>query len=92
MPTEPREQRDVSPCIALDVGDPVAVVLGVEAARHQEDDVDQPPDAHAAQGQQLSDGGAGLAEAEAVEAEEAEQDGVEERRQEVVVRIPEMLR
>ena len=37
---------------------------------------------------QFSDGGAGLPEAEAVEAEEAEQDGVEERGQEVVVRVP----
>ena len=78
----------MSPCIYLDVGDPVAVVLGVEAAGHQQDDVDQPPDAHASQGQQLADCGAGLAEAESVEAEEAEQDGVEEGRQEVVVRVP----
>ena len=35
----------------LDVGHPVAVVLRLEAAGHEEDDVDQPPHAHATQGQ-----------------------------------------
>ena len=73
--------------LALDVRDPVAVVLRVQPAGDQQDDVDEPPDSHAAEGEELPDCGARLAQAEAVQPQEAQQDRVEQRRQEVVVGI-----
>ena len=67
--------------------DPVGIIIRVEMARHQEEDVHDPPDAEAAEGEKLADPGAGEAETEPVQAQEAEEDAVEEGRHEVVVGV-----
>ena len=69
------------------VWNPVGVIFRSEFSGDEQDDVDDPPDAEATHGQELSDGGARLSEAEPVEAQKPEEDGVEEGRQEVVVRV-----
>lgn len=69
------------------VGAPVAVVAGHEAAGDEQDEVDEPPDAQAAQREQLPHGGARVAQAEAVDPETAQEEGVEQRGDEVVSRV-----
>ena len=53
----------------------------------EEEDVDHPPDAETSESEELADSGAGEAETEPVQAEEAEEDAVEEGRHEVVVGV-----
>lgn len=69
------------------VGAPVAVVAGHEAAGDEQDEVDEPPDAQPAQREQLPHGGARVAQAEAVDPETAQEEGVEQRGDEVVSRV-----
>lgn len=70
------------------VGAPVAVVAGHEAAGDEQDEVHEPPDAQSAQCQQLAHRRARVAQAEAVDAEAAQEEGVEQRGDEVVARVP----
>ena len=56
-------------------------------SRHQEEDVHDPPDAEAAEGEQLADPGASEAQTEPVQPQEAEEDAVEEGRHKVVVGV-----
>jgi len=67
---------------------PVAVVAGHQATGDEQDQVHEPPDAQAAQGEQLPDGGAGVAQAEAVDPEAAQEEGVQQRGDEVVAGVP----
>ena len=55
--------------------------------RDQEEDVHDPPDAEAAEGEKLADPGASEAETEPVQPQEAEEDAVEEGRHKVVVGV-----
>ena len=56
-------------------------------SRHQEEDVHDPPDAEAAEGEKFADPGASEAETEPVQSQEAEEDAVEEGRHKVVVGV-----
>ena len=56
-------------------------------SRDEEEDVHHPPDAESAQSEELAHPGAGEAETEPVQAEEAEEYAVEEGRHEVVVGV-----
>ena len=56
-------------------------------AGDQEEDVHDPPDAEAAEGEKLADPGASEAETEPVQSQEAEEDAVEEGRHKVVVGV-----
>ncbi len=68
-------------------GHPIATVLWLKLSRDYEHNVDDPPHSQAAQRQKLAHGGAGLAQAKPVQADEAQEDGIEEGGQEVVVRV-----
>lgn len=70
------------------VGAPVAGVAGHEAAGDEQDQVHEPPDAQTPQGEQLPHRRARVAQAEAVHAEAAQEEGVEQRGDEVVPRVP----
>lgn len=74
-------------CVSV-VGAPVAVVAGHQAPGDEQDQVHEPPDSKASQGEQLSNGGAGVAQAEAVHPETAQEEGVEQRGDEVVAGVP----
>lgn len=67
---------------------PVAGVAGRQAAGDEQDEVHEPPDAQAPQGQQLPHRRARVAQAEAVHPEAAQEEGVEQRGDEVVPRVP----
>lgn len=69
------------------VGAPVAVVAWHESSGDEEDQVHEPPDAQAAQRQQLPHGGARVSQAEAVHAETAQEERVQQRGDEVVTRV-----
>ena len=56
-------------------------------ACHQEEDVHDPPDPETPEGEKLADPGAGEAQTEPVQSEEAEEDAVEESRHKVVVGV-----
>ena len=71
----------------LDERDPVRIIVRVEVAGDEETDIDDPPDAETAESEKLADSGAGEAETEPVQVEEAEEDAVEEGRHEVVVGV-----
>lgn len=66
------------------VGAPVAVIAGHQAASDEQNQVHEPPDAQASQGEQLPDGGARVAQAEAVDPKAAKEEGVQQRGDEVV--------
>lgn len=66
------------------VGAPVAVIAGHQAASDEQNQVHKPPDAQASQGEQLPDGGACVAQAEAVDPKAAKEEGVQQRGDEVV--------
>lgn len=66
------------------VGAPVAVVAGHQTAGDEQDQVHEPPDSQASQGEQLPHGRACVAQAEAVDAEAAQEEGVQQRGDEVV--------
>lgn len=66
------------------VGAPVAGIAGHQAAGDEQDQVHEPPDAQASQREQLPHCGARVAEAEAVDPEAAQEEGVEQRGDEVV--------
>lgn len=66
------------------VGAPVAVIAGHQAAGDEQDQVHEPPDAQASQREQLPDSGARVAKAEAVDPEAAQEEGVEQRGDEIV--------
>lgn len=70
------------------VGAPVAVVAGHQAASDEQDEVHEPPDAQAPQGEQLPHRGARVAQAEAVDPKAAQEEGVEQCGDEVVPRVP----
>lgn len=70
------------------VGAPVAGVAGHEAPGDEQDQVHEPPDAQTPQGEQLAHRRARVAQAEAVHAEAAQEEGVEQRGDEVVPRVP----
>ena len=53
----------------------------------QEEDVHDPPDSEAPQGEKFADPGASEAETEPVQSQEAEEDAVEEGRHKVVVGV-----
>ena len=63
---------------------PVAVVTGRQAASDEQDQVHKPPDSQASQGEQLPDGGAGVTEAETVDPETTQEEGVQQRGDEIV--------
>lgn len=71
----------------LVVGAPVAEVAGHQAASDEQDEVHEPPDAQASQGEQLPHRGARVAQAEAVNPKAAQEEGVEQRGDEVVARV-----
>lgn len=70
------------------VGAPVAVVAGHQAASDEQDEVHEPPDAQASQGEQLPHRGSRVAQTEAVNPKAAQEEGVEQRGDEVVPRVP----
>ena len=63
-----------------------ATPLVGHGARGDENDVDDPPDAEAAGGDELEEAGADLAEVEAVDAERAEQNGQKQGNEEAALR------
>lgn len=69
-------------------GAPVAVVAGHESAGDEQDEVHEPPDAQSAQRQQLAYRRASVAQAEAVDTKAAQEEGVEQRGDKVVARVP----
>ena len=71
------------PCVSV-VGAPVAVIAGHQAAGDEQDQVHEPPDSQTSQREQLPDGGAGVAEAETVNAETSQEEGVQQRGDEIV--------
>lgn len=66
---------------------PVAVVAGHEAARDQQDQIHEPPDPQTAQREQLPHRRARVAQTETIHPEAAQEEGVEQRGDEVVSRV-----
>lgn len=69
-------------------GAPVAAIAGHQPTGDQQNQIHEPPDAQAPQGQQLPHGGAGVAQAEPIHSEAAQEEGVEQSGDEVVSRVP----
>lgn len=70
------------------IGVPVTAVFGCEGAGDEKHNVHNPPYPHTAQRQQLPHGCPGVAQAESVHAQEAEQDAVDEGGHKVVPTVP----
>lgn len=68
----------------LVVSAPVAVVTGHQAASNEQDQVDKPPNSQAAQGEQLPDSCASVAQAETIDPKTTQEKGVQQRGDEVV--------
>lgn len=69
------------------VGAPVAVVAGHQATSDEQDEVHKPPDAQASQREQLPHRSPRVAKTEAVNPKAAQEEGVEQRGDEVVPRV-----
>lgn len=69
------------------VGTPVTVVAGHEATGDEQDEVHKPPDAQASQCEQLPHRSPRVAKTEAVNPKAAQEEGVEQRCDEVVPRV-----
>lgn len=63
---------------------PVAVIAGHQAASDEQDQVHKPPDAETSQGEQFPDSGARVAQAETIDPKTTEEEGVEQRGDEIV--------
>lgn len=68
-------------------GAPVAAVAGSQSSGYEEDEIHEPPDSQASQSEELPDGSARVAQTEAVYTEAAQEEGVQERCDEVVARV-----
>lgn len=66
---------------------PVAAVAGHQSSGYEEDEIHKPPDSQASESEQLPDGGARVPQTEAVHAEAAQEEGVQECGDEVVTRV-----
>lgn len=66
---------------------PVAAVAGHQSSGYEEDEIHKPPDSQASESEEFPDGGARVAQAEAVHAEAAQEERVQERRDEVVTGV-----
>ena len=69
-------------------GAPVAAIAWHQTSCDQQNQVDEPPDAKAAQGEQLANRCARVTETEAVDPETAQEEGVEQCGDEVVSCVP----
>lgn len=63
---------------------PVAVIAGHQAASDEQDQIHKPPDSQAPQGEQLPHSGAGVTEAETIDSKTTQEEGVQQRGDEVV--------
>lgn len=70
------------------VGAPVAVIAGHQAASDEQDQVHKPPDSQASQGEQLPHSSAGVAQAETIHPETTQEEGVQQRGDEIVPSVP----
>lgn len=66
---------------------PVAAVARRQSSGYEEDEIHEPPDSQASESEELPDGGARVAQTEAVHAEAAQEERVQERGDEVVARV-----
>lgn len=67
---------------------PVAVIAGHQTTGDEQDQVHEPPDSQTSQGEQLPDGGAGVAQAETIHPETTQEEGVQQSSDEVVSSVP----
>lgn len=77
------DKIQLNPFVSV-VGAPVAVVAGHQAAGDEEDQIYEPPDPEASQGEQLADSGASVAQTETVDPKTTQEEGVQQRGNEVV--------
>lgn len=70
-------------CVSV-VGAPVAVIAGHQATSDEQDQVHEPPDSQTSQCEQLPNSSAGVAEAETIDPETAQEEGVQQRGDEIV--------
>lgn len=66
------------------VGAPVAVIAGHQASSDEQDQIHEPPDSQASQGEQLPDSSAGVAQAETIHPKTTQEEGVQQRGDEIV--------
>lgn len=66
------------------VGAPVAVVAGHQAASDEQDQVHEPPDSQASKSEQLPNSGTRVAQAETINPKTAQEEGVQQRGDEIV--------
>lgn len=79
--------RHASPSASV-VGAPVAVIAGHQTTSNEQDQVHKPPDSQTSQGEQFSDCSAGVAQAETVNPETTQEEGVQQCGDEVVSSVP----
>lgn len=70
-------------CVSV-VGAPVAVITGHQAASDEQDQVHEPPDSQASQGEQLPHSSASVAKAETINPKTTQEEGVQQRGDEIV--------
>lgn len=63
---------------------PVTVIAGHQSAGDEQNQVHEPPDSQASQGEQLPNRGAGVAQAETIDPETAQEEGIQQCGDEVV--------
>lgn len=84
--TRRRDKRAPRPLRSVE-GAPVASVAGHQASSDEQDEIHEPPDPQASESQELPNGGARVTQAEAVDAKAAQEEGVQQRGDEVVTRV-----
>lgn len=67
---------------------PIAAVLRQQIIRHQQHNIDHPPNTQTTQRQKLSHRGARLTQTKPVHTEKSQQNTVQQRRHEIVIRVP----
>lgn len=70
------------------IGAPVAVIAGHQATSDEQDQVHEPPDSQSSQGEQLPHSGAGVAQAETINPETTQEEGVQQSGDEIVSGVP----
>lgn len=68
----------------LVIGAPIAVIAGHQTASNEQDQIHKPPDSQTSEGEQLPHCGTGVAEAETIDPKTTQEEGVQQRGDEVV--------